>query len=470
MRELLRFACLTRALWRGDVTRSITGSRAGTTALEAALALLVVAWPNLAVLSVEPGLDAIPPELQLRLLDDAVEAAALVSACITAVLTVLMPGSRALETMVVTLPLSRTTRAVGPLVPLLVTALVGGPVVVSPLLAPAVRLGSPAVAVAAVLLTGGAALAAALVTTALIRLLQWLAVRVGMAEAVATSLATALTLALTVVALAELRTLPIEGMTPVGATGPALALRCGVCLLALSVGVGAVAVAAGLQRASPPAVGVPVFTHRGRVLARGRSTIVDALLWCRDPAAVSTLLLMALLVAATAGGARTGSWWAAVLALPLLLGVPSAVGLVHYGTDRTTSWRRSTVLPLHEDRWAVVRTVEGVVLALVAGGLTALLLVPRDVGADLWQLLALVALAAGAGLLSGVLVPSDLELPGASVLAAVLAAVMTGVPAWVMTRAAPGGSSAAALAVVAAVLVIATPVVIQVRRRRAVTA
>lgn len=470
MRELFRFACLTRTLWRGDVTRSITGSRAGTTALEAALALLVVAWPTLAVLSVEPGLDAIPPELQLHLLDDAVEAAALVSACITAVLTVLMPGSRALETMLVTLPLSRTTRAIGPLLPLLVTALVGGPVVVCPLLAPAVRLGSPAVAVAAVLLTGGAALAAALVTTALIRLLQWLAVRVGMAEAVATSLATALTLALAVTALAELRTLPVEGMTPVGATGPALALRCGGCLLALAVGVGAVAVVAKLQRASPSGVGVRVLAHRGRVLARGRSTVVDALLWCRDPAAVSTLLLMALLVAATAVGARTGSWWAAVLALPLLLGVPSAVGLMHYGTDRTTSWRRSTVLPLHEDRWALVRAVEGLVLALVAGGLTALLLVPRDVGVDRWQLLALVALAAGAGLLAGVLVPSDLELPGASVSAAVLAAVMTGVPAWVVTRAAPGGSSAAALAVVAAVLVIATPVVIQVRRRRAVTA
>ena len=470
MRELLRFACLTRALWRGDVTRSITGSRAGTTALEAALVLLVVAWPTLAVISVQPGPGGISPELQLRLLDDAVEAAALVSACITAVLTVLMPGSRALETMLVTLPLSRTTRAVGPLVPLLVAALVGGPVVVSPLLAPAVRLGSPAVAVAVVLLTGGAALAAALVTTALIRLLQWLSIRVGLAEAVATSVATALTLALTVATLAGVRALPLVDLAPVNATELALALRAAACVLALAVGVGSVAGAAELQRASPPSAGVRVLARRGRALARGRSAVVDALLWCRDPAAVSTLLLMALLGAATAVGERTGSSWAVVLALPLLLGVPSAVGLVHYGTDRTTSWRRSAVLPLHEDRWPIARTVQGLVLGLAAGGLTALLLVPRDVGADLWELLTLAALATGAGLLAGVLVPSDLELPGATVLAAVLAATMTGVPAWVLTRAASGGGSAAALAVVTAVLVIATPVAIQVRRRRAVTA
>jgi hypothetical protein len=470
MCELARFACLTRALWRGDVTRSITGSRAGTTALEAALVLLVVAWPTLTVLSVEPGLDGIPPELQLRLLDDAVQGAALVSACITAVLTVLMPGSRALETMLVTLPLSRTTRAVGPLVPLLVTALVGGPVVVSPLLAPAVRLGSPAVAVAAVLLTGGAALAAALVATALIRLLRWLAVRVGLAEVLATSVAAALTLAVAVVALVGVRGLPLAALAPVDATGSALALRAVACLLALAVGVVSLVGAARLRRASPSIVGVRVLVHRGRSLARGRSAVVDALLWCRDPAVVSTLLLMALLVVATAVAARTGSWWAAVLALPLLLGAPSAVGLVHYGTDRTTSWRRSTVLPLHEDRWAIVRTAEGLVLGLIAGGLTALLLVPRDVGVDWWQILALVALAAGAGLLAGVMVPSDLELPGASVLAAALAAVLTGAPAWALTHAAPDGRSPAVLAVVAAVLGIATPVAIQVRRRRAVTA
>lgn len=470
MRDLLRFVGLTRALWRGDVTRSITGSRAGTTALETVLVLTVVAWPTLAVLSVEPGFQDIPPELQLRLLDDAVQGAALVSACITAVLTVLMPGSRTLETMLVTLPLSRTTRAVGPLVPLLVTALVGGPVVVSPLLAPAVRLAAPSVAVAAVVLTGGAALAASLVTTALIRLLQWSAVRIGLAEVVATTLATALTLALAVAALAGMRSLPVSDLAPVDATGSALALRGGACLLALVTAVATLVGAARLRRASPSVVGVRVLAHRGRALARGRPTIIDVLLWCRDPAAVSTLLLMALLVVATAVAAHTGSSWAAVLALPLLLGAPSAVGLVHYGTDRTTSWRRSTVVPLHEDRWAVMRATEGLVLALVVGGLTALLLVPRDVGADLWQLLALVALAAGAGLLSGVLVPSDLELPGASVLAAVLAAVLTGVPAWVVTHAAPGGSSVAVLAVVAALLVIASPVAIQVRRRRAVTA
>jgi hypothetical protein len=470
MRELFRFACLTRTLWRGDVTRSITGSRAGTTVLEATLVLLVVAWPTLAVFSVEPGLDAIPPELQLHLLDDAVEAAALVSACITAVLTVLMPGSRALETMLVTLPLSRTTRAVGPLVPLLVTALVGGPVVVSPLLAPAVRLAAPSVAVAAVVLTGGAALATALVTTALIRLLQWTAVRIGLAEVVATTLATALTLAFAVAALAGMRSLPVAALAPVDATGPALAVRGGACFVALATGVASLVLAARLRRASPSVVGIRVLAHRGRALARGRSAVIDGLLWCRDPAAVSTLVLMALLVSATAVAAHTGSSWAAVLALPLLLGAPSAVGLVHYGTDRTTAWRRSTVVPLHEDRWAVMRAAEGLVLGLVVGGLTALLLVPRDVGADLWQLLALVALAAGAGLLSGVLVPSDLELPGASVLAAVLGAVLTGVPAWVVTHAAPGGSSAAVLAVVAALLVNASPVAIQVRRRRAVTA
>lgn len=467
MRELVDFARLTRALWRGDATRSITGSRAVTNALELALVLLVVAWPAVSLVSVRPGPEAIPPELLTALVDDAVEGAVLVSACIACVLIVLLPASRALDTMTTALPLSRTTRAIGPVLPVLGAATIGGPVVVAPLLAPAVRLADPVVAVASVVLAGCAALAAALVTTATVQSLRWVGSRLGAAEALAVTVAASVSLAVWAAVLLGVRAVAPPAR---GSITQELVVRGACCAGVLLVGVASLTGAARLPRLAAVAAGVRVFPRAGRCIARGRAPVVDVLLWVRDPVAVSTLLLTALVVAFVAVGECIGLTLADLLALPVLVGAPIAVGLVHYGTDRAPSWRRSTVVPLHLDAWPVVRTVQGAALAFAGALVTGALVVPQDVGADVGLLLASAALATGSGLLSGVLVPSDLELPGGTVVAAASAGLLTGVPVSILTALLPDGGATLPLSILAGVLLAATPFAIQARRRRAITA
>lgn len=467
MRELLRFAALTRALWLGDLTRSITGSHLVTRMLELAIAGLATTWPVVSLVTVQPGGEHVPPELLLNLLDDAVKGSGLVSAALTCVFTILLPVLRALETMLCAVPLSRTTRAIGPLLPLLIGATVGGPVVMSPLIAPAVRLGTPSQAVAAVLLSGTSAVAAALLTVSCIRSIRWIGSRTGLADPLAESLGAALSLTVGIcIAIAS-----PSAQAPWGGSGTAaLTGRLTCWAAALAVGVLTTVATARLTRSHPSSVGVRVLSRRGRAFARGPAVLVDVLLWIRNPLAASTLLLIAMLVSAAALVERSGNALGEAVALPLLLGVPSALGLVHYGTDRTTSWRRSTVLPLHRDPWFVLRVAEGFVVASLAAMGTMFLLVPRNADADVGLLSAFAVLAAGAGLLSGVLVPSDLELPGGAVVASVVAALLTGVPMQLLTRLLPDAAATATIGLMAAVMIVASCFVVQARRRRAVTA
>lgn len=467
MRELVRFAALTRSLWLGDLTRSITGSHLVTRVLELAIIGLATVWPVVSFVTVQPGGARVPPELLLRLLDDAVVGSALVSATLTCVLTVLLPVSRALETMLCAAPLSRTTRAIGPLLPLLVGATVGGPVVMSPLIAPVIRLGTPSTAVAAVLLSGTSAVAAALLTVSCIRLFRWFGSRSGLADPLAETLSAALSLAgwICITFAGRSVRLPWEG--PASA---ALTSRASCWSVALVIGIFAAIATARLTRSQSSAVGVRVLSKGGRSFARGHPALLDVLLWVRNPLAVSTTLLMALLVGAAAIVERSGNALGEAVALPLLLGVPCAIGLVHYGTDRTTSWRRSTVLPLHRDAWSVLRVAEGFVAAAVGAAASLLFLVPRTADADAGLLSALAGLATGAGLLSGILVPSDLELPGGAVLAALAAGLLIGVPMQLLTRLLPGATAAATIALLAAVLIVASCFAVQARRKRSVLA
>lgn len=467
MRELARFAALTRSLWLGDLTRSITGSRLVTRVLELAIIGLAVAWPVVSFVTVRPGPDSVPPALLLRLLDDAVVGSALVSAALTCVLTVLLPVSRALETMLCAVPLSRTTRAIGPLLPLLVGATFGGPVVMSPLIAPVVRLGTPSTSVAALLLSGTSAVAAALLTVSCIRLFRWFGSHAGLADPLAETLSAALSLAAWIFVTVAGRSvqLPWEG----SASGD-LTSRASCWSVALVIGIFAAIATAQLTRLQLSAVGVRVLSRGGRSFARGHSALVDVLLWVRNPLAVSTWLLMALLVGAAAIVEHSGNALGEAVALPLLLGVPCAIGLVHYGTDRTTSWRRSTVVPLHRDAWSVLRVAEGFVAASVGAAASLLFLVPRTADADAGLLTALACLASGAGLLSGILVPSDLELPGGAVVAAMAAGLLIGVPMQLLTRFLPGATAAATIALLAAVLTVASCFAVQARRQRSVLA
>ncbi|PZE80220.1 hypothetical protein [Curtobacterium sp. MCBD17_032] len=466
-RELVAMVRLVHAAWRGDLTRSVTGSRVLTTGLEALLALVVTGWLALSVTMVSPGPVAVPAAAQFQLLDDAIQGAVLVSACIACVCTVLMPTSRALSTMLAAVPVAPAARAIGTTVPVLAISTIGGPVVVAPLLAGAVRLSRLPIAVSAVALVPCAALAAALAASAVIRVLAAAASSWGLAEAVGTTVATAVTLVLAGFAVVGVRTVSM----PSDAAGGSWPLALRVASVALALAAATVVFLASSLLHEPVAPGVVRFLARhGRTVARRSPAAVDLLLWVRDPAALSTLLLMTLLVVGTWIATERGIAWSEALAGPVLLGVPCAIGLVHYGTDRTTSWRRSAVRPIERDGWAAMRVAQGIAVALAGAVPTAMLLLPPDLGPDGQQVRSVVVLAASAGVMAGVLLPSDLELPGAAVLAALVAALLVAVPMWVMTHAFPLQHRPIAVLGIAVVLMLLTPLVIQARRRRAVSA
>ncbi|PYY45754.1 hypothetical protein [Curtobacterium sp. MCBD17_023] len=465
--ELVGVVRLVHATWRGDLTRSVTGSPVLTTGLEALLALVVSGWLALSLTMVTPGPVAVPVPAQIQLLDDSVEGAALVSACIACVCTVLMPVSRALTTMLAVVPLSPVTRAMGTTVPLLAISTVGGPVVVAPLLAGAIRLSEAPIAVSAVLLVPSAALAAALAASAVIRVLAAAASAWGLTDVVGTTVSTAATLLLAGLSVAGLRAMSMPTAAEHGHWP--LTLRAASVVLALAAAT-LVFLASSLLRDPVVPGAVRLLARRGRTIARRFPVAVDLLLWVRDPTALSTLLLMTLLVLGTWIASERGAAWSEALTGPLLLGVPCALGLVHYGTDRTTSWRRSTVRPIRYDGWAAGRVAQGITVALAGTVPAAMLLLPPDLGSDGPQVRSLVVLAASAGVIAGVLVPSDLELPGAALLAALVAALLVGFPMWMVPQMLDLRQQPIAVLGVAVGLMLLAPMVIQARRRRAVCA
>lgn len=455
---------IVASLWRADFTRSVSRSRTVTNATVASLPVLVVGWLAIAILTGSEGSVRVPLPLQFQVFEQVTAGVALTSACIACILTVLLPRPRELDSLFASLPISPASRSLAPIVPVLLLAVPLGPIVVAPLIASSVRLSDPPLGQALVVASIGAALAGASLGGAAVRVLESLLRRARVDDTTALTLAATAALALGVVSFAGSShvswTTRLAGGLPARA-GTATAL----VLAAAALGLGALAATSRLPaaRASVPIVRWLRPRSADRVHSHPRA--IDALILLRDPGVVSVLVLGGTVAATALVASSTGAWFAETLWVTLVLAIPATLALSLYGTDRTATWRRVTVLPLSRDPWGWIRLAE----MLVASGVAAALASVGLPAADVPRLLPLAGLAVGAGVLAGVLFPSDMELPGVGIVAAVVASLLVALPLWLSSRLGDGAWTTLAYAVAGSGYAAAVPGVIARRRRGSIS-
>lgn len=463
--DLVRYVRLVHALWRGDLTRSITGSRAGTIAMEACLAGAAIGWVALAVATTSAGTATVPVPFQLDLVDDIVVGGSLVASSTACVAAVLMPPSRQLRTMLAAVPLSPVTRRLGPTLPALAVGVVAGPLVTAPLLATSFRVSGPVPGAVALLIVVVASVGAVLTASAVVRLLTHLGSRVGWGGVSGSSLATAVTLVGAVALAAFSRKHFFAALPTASSEGDLLALGAVRAVLAGVLVVAGIA----LTLVSARFRGENESSSVVRLLPNdlGKRT-VELTLSLRDTTMISTLVLTLALVVLTRIALSLGSPWAPSLGVVLVVAAPSLVGMAHYGTDRSRVWRRNAAVPLGTDRWPLVTTVHGLAMSSAIGIIVAIVLHGAVAGPSI-TLVALLLLSTSAGVLAGVLVPSDLELPAAPLLAGIAAGGLTLGPTILLPRVL-GDSADIAVGGCALVCTLVTPVAVRLRRFRSITA
>ncbi|MFJ3384600.1 MULTISPECIES: hypothetical protein [unclassified Curtobacterium] len=468
MADAVAVGRLLAALWVGDFTRSVTGARWRTLAVVWGVGVLAAAWVALAVVSAHGGERGVPDALQLQVLVESALGTGLASASITGVLAVLLPSNRVLEPLLAVAPISRTTRSMAVTLPTVVTATALAPVVLAPLIASGAALMDGAQAGASTTAAIATAFAASAVTSSVIRLAARVGTALGIDETTATSVAAAATVAGAALGYrAAVRTPWAQLLAGSDRSAPVL-VAVAALTAALLAGALMALVARTVTIGPRPAV---VRWLRPRT---GRPLPAAVLLPLRDPMTVSTLVLAAGLVV----GARVGSGLnddpavQGLLFQVTLLAVPSAVLLPLYATDRRTSWRRAVVVPVRTDPWNPGRvvTMVGAGLVVAAGVVLSFGGTQAAAGWAWTPSLPMVWLCICAAGFSGVVFPSDLDLPGGGVLAAILAAALTSVPPFIADRLGSGAAAVGLPVAAGLVLVLVLPVVISRRRTASILA
>lgn len=468
MADALAVGRLLAALWVGDFTRSVTGERWRTIAVVRGVGVLAAAWVVLAIVSAAGGELGVPEALQLQVLAESALGTGLASASITGVLAVLLPPSRVVEPLLAVAPISRSARSMAVTLPTVLTATVLAPVVLAPLIASGAALMDSAHAVSSTTAAIATAFAASALTSSVIRLIARLVTALGIDETTATSVAAAITIAGAAFGYRAAVRSPWVQLLAGSDVSASVVLTVAALTSALLAATLLALVARTITIGPRPAVVRWLRTRTGRPLPAA------VLLPLRDPMMVSTLVLAAGVVI----GARVGSGLhddpavQGLLFQVAVLAVPSAVLLPLYATDRRTSWRRAVVVPVRTDPWNPARVVTMVGVGLVVAAGVGLSFGGTQAAAGWAWLpsLPMVWLCICAAGFSGVVFPSDLDLPGGGVLAAILAATLTSAPSFAADRIGSELASVGLPVVAGVVLVLTLPVVIRRRRTASILA
>ena len=466
--DAVRVARLIGAIWFGDLTRSVTGSRTRSKVALILSAVLVVAWLAFAVATARTGTVGISERLQLQLLGELISGTALAAGCAVSMLLVLTPSGQELEGLLCTVPIRRGSALLGrTAAPMLLGAAVA-PVVMAPVLVSSIQLAGAAALGPIVAGAGTGALAGAVVITLLIRGLEVVVQRLGLPQAVVTSLAAGAALGTSALVYAKWSRAEWIFAFP-GGFGIRAWTAVGIAA-ALTV-VGGLAVVNVVRLASSAPIAPLVRWLRSGWFRPGAPLSIDLLQTGRNPLFVSTIAMMGL--AATAAVVATPSQsaaWSSVMLL-LIVAAPASTMLVLYGTNRRALWLRSSTMAPGRSRYGAIKLVVAAVVAAIASilvlGFGSVL---EHLDATPWHVAVPVGLlAAAASLLAGVHVPADLEMPGAPIVAVLEAAVLTAVPYSVATTLPEPAPTviACGLVIVYSALV---PVSVHVRRQRNITA
>ncbi|WP_139195326.1 hypothetical protein [Curtobacterium sp. MCBA15_001] len=472
MRDVVRVSRLVGAVWMGDVTRSVTGRRWRTHAVLSGVVVLVLAWLVFAVVTAFSGVgdDRIPSALRTQVLVESALGTGLASACITSVLTVLAPSIRSLDTMLASAPISRGARSFAMAAPTVIVSSTLAPVVLAPLLASGTALIGGADAAfttaAAIILGVGSSCGA----SASIHGIRRVASTLGRGDATATSVAAVATICGAVVAYRTLTT--STWVASLSGAGPLRFVTATVAALVVTlVAVGLLLAVVKTTRASGPPETAGFARRLPRFVSSHRGSTA-ALLALRDPMMTSSLVIVAALLI----GTRVG---VAIIAEPdiqgllfqiAVIGTPAALLLPLYSTDRRTLWRRSLVISIRSDPWNTTSVVAMVAAGVVVAIAAASVFIGTPIfDSPTWLLiLPAVWLCLCSAVLAGVAFPSDLDLPGAGVLAAILTAALTAFPSVLVDDSAPPPLGAAVSVLLGLLLMTVSPFAVRHRRMTSV--